>query len=174
MTLQGTWMNATGYFECEKCPEGVYCPRYVPWFLLIAFPVTKRSYLSLVAQGCTPRSRNGRNSSERSFHVYNPFMEMESRPFTPPEVHFVASPSFKMPRQWLNQSIARLATFAGAVRSGADRCFFSNGEMGWSGVRCFLYRSKMLQERKKPDFLSIPYNCGMQDGECCSVHPALL
>ena len=30
-TLQGTWMNATGYFECEKCPEGVYCPRYVPW-----------------------------------------------------------------------------------------------------------------------------------------------
>ena len=26
--LPGTWMNATGYFECEKCPEGVYCPRY--------------------------------------------------------------------------------------------------------------------------------------------------
>lgn len=70
MTLQGTWMNATGYFECEKCPEGVYCPRYVPWFSLIAFPVTKRSYLSLVAQGCTPRSRNARNASERSFHVY--------------------------------------------------------------------------------------------------------
>ena len=27
----GTWMNATGYFECEPCPEGVYCPRYVTW-----------------------------------------------------------------------------------------------------------------------------------------------
>ncbi|CAK9051743.1 Uncharacterized protein SCF082_LOCUS28375 [Durusdinium trenchii] len=26
--LPGTWMNATGYFECETCPEGVYCPRY--------------------------------------------------------------------------------------------------------------------------------------------------
>lgn len=26
--LPGTWMNATGYFECEPCPEGVYCPRY--------------------------------------------------------------------------------------------------------------------------------------------------
>ncbi|CAE7509525.1 unnamed protein product [Symbiodinium natans] len=26
--LPGSWMNATGYFECETCPEGVYCPRY--------------------------------------------------------------------------------------------------------------------------------------------------
>lgn len=28
MVDAGTWINATGYFQCEPCPEGVYCPRY--------------------------------------------------------------------------------------------------------------------------------------------------
>lgn len=78
---------------------------------------------------------------------------MECRSFAPTEVHFVASTSLKMPRQWLNQSIARLATFAGAVRSGADWCFFLMGGNGVvRGQVFFVSLEDAARDKKKPDF----------------------